>query len=39
MARASWLRQLLEELHSHLELSTLLYCDNVNAVYLSTNPV
>ena len=34
VAEASWLRQLLAELHS-----TLVYCDNVSAVYLSTNPV
>ena len=39
MAEASWLRQLLAELHSPLAKSTLVYCDNVSAVYLSTNPV
>ncbi|WVZ58403.1 hypothetical protein U9M48_008680 [Paspalum notatum var. saurae] len=39
VAEASWLRQLLAELHSPLAKSTLIYCDNVNAVYLSTNPV
>ena len=39
VAEASWLRQLLAELHSPLAKSTLVYCDNVNAVYLSTNPV
>jgi hypothetical protein len=33
------MRQLLHELHSRLKRATLLYCDNVNAVYLSTNPV
>ncbi|WVZ88015.1 hypothetical protein U9M48_034577, partial [Paspalum notatum var. saurae] len=38
MAEASWLRQLLAELHSPLAKSTLVYCDDVNAVYLSTNP-
>jgi hypothetical protein len=27
------------ELHSPLAKSTLVYCDNVSAVYLSTNPV
>jgi hypothetical protein len=36
---ASWLRQLLVELHSPLIKSTLVYCDNVSVVYLSTNPV
>jgi hypothetical protein len=39
VAEASWLRQLLAELHSPLSRSTLVYCDNVSAVYLSTNPV
>jgi hypothetical protein len=27
------------ELHSPLSRTTLVYCDNVNIVYLSTNPV
>ncbi|WVZ82160.1 hypothetical protein U9M48_029453 [Paspalum notatum var. saurae] len=39
VAEASWLRQLLTKLHSPLAKSTLVYCDNVSAVYLSTNPV
>ena len=39
MVEASWLRQLLAELHNPLAKSTLVYCDNVSAVYLSTNPV
>jgi hypothetical protein len=39
VAEASWLRQLLAELHSPLARITLVYCDNVSAVYLSTNPV
>jgi len=39
VAEASWLRQLLVELHSPLPRSALVYCDNVSAVYLSTNPV
>ncbi|WVZ57644.1 hypothetical protein U9M48_008004 [Paspalum notatum var. saurae] len=39
VAEASWLRQLLAELHSLLTKSTLVYCDNVSAMYLSTNPV
>ena len=29
----------MAELHSPLAKSTLVYCDNVNAVYLSTNPI
>jgi hypothetical protein len=39
VAEASWLRQLLAELHSPLTKSTLVYCDNISAVYLSTNLV
>jgi hypothetical protein len=39
MAEACWLHQLLVELHSPLSRATLVYCDNVSAVYLSTNPV
>jgi hypothetical protein len=37
VAEACWLRQLLQELHAPLIKSTIIYCDNVNAVYLSTN--
>ena len=37
VAEASWLRQLLLELHQPLRRSTLVYCDNVSAMYLSTN--
>jgi hypothetical protein len=39
VAESCWLRQLLEELHNPLSQATLVYCDNVSAVYLSTNPV
>jgi hypothetical protein len=39
VAEASWMRQLLHELHSPLQRATLVYYDNVSAVYLSTNPV
>jgi hypothetical protein len=39
VAEACWLWQLLQELHAPLSKSTLIYCDNVGAVYLSTNPV
>jgi hypothetical protein len=39
VTEASWMCQLLHELHSPLQRATLVYCDNVNAVYLSTNPV
>jgi hypothetical protein len=37
VAEVCWLRQLLQELHAPLMKSTLIYCDNVSAVYLSTN--
>jgi hypothetical protein len=39
VAEAAWLWQLLAELHSPLSRSTLVYYDNVSAVYLSTNPM
>jgi hypothetical protein len=39
VAEASWMRQLLHEIHSPLQCATLVYRDNVSAVYLSTNPV
>jgi hypothetical protein len=39
VAKAAWLRQLLHELQSPLATSTLVFCDNVSAVYLSTNLV
>jgi hypothetical protein len=39
VVEACWLRQLLVELHSLLSRVTLIYSDNVSAIYLSTNPV
>jgi hypothetical protein len=39
VAEACWLRQLLSELHRPLQRATVVYCDNISAVYLSTNPV
>ncbi|GJS40319.1 ribonuclease H-like domain-containing protein [Tanacetum coccineum] len=39
VAETAWLRNLLLELHSPLQLATLIYCDNVSAVYLSSNPL
>ncbi|GKA07195.1 ribonuclease H-like domain-containing protein [Tanacetum coccineum] len=39
VAETCWLRNLLRELHTHLSSATLVYCDNVSAVYLSCNPV
>nr|GEZ63316.1 ribonuclease H-like domain-containing protein [Tanacetum cinerariifolium] len=35
----AWIRNLLRELHSPLSTATLVYCDNVSAVYMSANPV
>jgi hypothetical protein len=39
VAEATWLRQLLHELQSPPSRCTLVYCNNISAVYLSTNPV
>jgi hypothetical protein len=39
VAEASWLRQLLQELHRPLHSATVVFCDNVSAVYMSTNPI
>ncbi|GKF92099.1 ribonuclease H-like domain-containing protein, partial [Tanacetum coccineum] len=39
VAETCWLRNLLCELHTPLTLATLVYYDNINAVYLSCNPV
>ena len=38
MAEASWPRQLIQELHNPLQRVTLVYCDNISVVYISTNP-
>ncbi|GKD99341.1 ribonuclease H-like domain-containing protein [Tanacetum coccineum] len=35
----TWVRNLLRELHTSLSTTTLVYCDNVSVVYLSTNPI
>ncbi|GKF31600.1 ribonuclease H-like domain-containing protein, partial [Tanacetum coccineum] len=39
VAENAWLQNLLLELHAPLSSATIVYCDNVSAVYLSTNPV
>ena len=39
VAEACWLRQLMAELHRPLLRATVVYCDNISAIYLSTNPV
>lgn len=39
VAEATWIRNLLLELHIPLRQASVVYCDNVSAVYLSDNPV
>jgi hypothetical protein len=39
VTEGTWLRQLLHELQTPSSRCTLIYCDNISAVYLSTNPV
>ncbi|GKB78159.1 ribonuclease H-like domain-containing protein, partial [Tanacetum coccineum] len=39
VAETCWVRNLLRELHTPLSSATIVYCDNVSAVYLSSNPV
>nr|GEV19921.1 ribonuclease H-like domain-containing protein [Tanacetum cinerariifolium] len=39
VVETAWIRNLLRELHALLFTATLVYCDNVSVVYMSTNPV
>ncbi|GJV05038.1 ribonuclease H-like domain-containing protein [Tanacetum coccineum] len=39
VAETAWIRNLLCKLHSPLITATLVYCDNVSAIYMSANPV
>jgi hypothetical protein len=39
VAEATWLRQLLHELQTLPSRCTIVYCDNINVVYLFTKPV
>ncbi|GJR97541.1 ribonuclease H-like domain-containing protein [Tanacetum coccineum] len=39
VAETCWLRNLLRKLHTLLFSAMLIYCDNVSAVYLSSDPV
>jgi hypothetical protein len=39
MEEACWLWQLLQELYAPLTKSTLVYCNNVSVIYLSTNHI
>lgn len=34
-----WFRQLFQELHHPTSKAIVVFCDNVNAQYLSTNPI
>jgi hypothetical protein len=34
-----WLRQLLQDLHLPLQSATIVYCDNVSAIYMTSNPI
>ena len=39
VAECTWLRQLLSELSCPVDKATVVFCDNVSAVYLSAKPV
>ncbi|XP_071694424.1 uncharacterized mitochondrial protein AtMg00810-like [Rutidosis leptorrhynchoides] len=39
VVESCWLRNLLLELHCPTSKATLVYCDNISAIYLSGNPV
>lgn len=39
VSESCWIRNLFLELHFPLYKATLVYCDNVSAIYLSSNPV
>nr|XP_043639845.1 uncharacterized mitochondrial protein AtMg00810-like [Erigeron canadensis] len=39
VAETSWLRNLLLELKVSVTKATIVYCDNISAIYLSKNPV
>ena len=39
VAETVWLRQLLSELHRPIEQATIVYCDNISAIYMLGNPV
>jgi hypothetical protein len=39
VAEATWLRQLLHKLQTPPSQCTLVFCDNISVVYLSTNPI
>ena len=39
VSESCWIRNLLLELHCPVKKATMVYCDNMSAIYLSANPV
>jgi hypothetical protein len=39
VAEVTWLHQLLLELHAPPRHASLVYCDNISAIYMSSNPI
>jgi hypothetical protein len=39
VAETCWVRHILQELHCPIHTATMVYCDNVSAVYMTANPV
>ncbi|KAK4348854.1 hypothetical protein RND71_031609 [Anisodus tanguticus] len=39
VSKSCWIRNLLLELHCPVQKATLVYCDNISAIYISGNPV
>jgi hypothetical protein len=39
VAKTVWLCQILTELHRPIQQATIVYCDNISAIYMSSNPV
>lgn len=39
VSEATWLRTLLLEMKIPVQRATLVYCDNISAIYMSSNPV
>ncbi|XP_071687597.1 uncharacterized mitochondrial protein AtMg00810-like [Rutidosis leptorrhynchoides] len=39
VSESCWLRNLLLELHRPIHKATIVYCDNVSAIFLSSNPI
>jgi len=39
IVEVTWLRQLLLELHAPPQHASLVYCNNISIVYMSSNPI